>query len=198
MRERFLSCIRALERSDSRADVGVPAGAPADCSSWPQDHGQEIIVPGFAVMALCCLLIEALRSFREQPEPQNPLLGPCTCPTGPCIHPQPSTTEAFKKFLRLPAFRGEFDCPTVSASFVRGVRNGILHEAETRRWAIWREEPKDRLIEPEGRAYGLNRTAFHAAIVAEFEGYVRQLRDRQNVDLRKRFLKKMDDIVKEC
>lgn len=64
--ERFLSCIEALESADSKSDVYVPDDAPADCSTLPEKN--DTVVPGFAIMALCCLLAETLQSFRCKQE----------------------------------------------------------------------------------------------------------------------------------
>ena len=178
IRERFLSCIEALEKADSRSDIEVEAGAPADCSTLPDDKGAQIVVPGFAIMALCCLLIETLQSFRE------------------ARGAEPSR-DTFGRFLRLPAFGGEFDDDLVVRDFVRGIRDGIVHDAETRGWVIWREEPVGRILEPHRDGYALNRTAFYGALKTEFEKYLQELRDPAKEDLRKHFLKKMNDIVEE-
>lgn len=196
IRERFLSCIEALEKADSRARIEVQPGAPPDCSTLPKDDGRQIVVPGFAIMALCCLLIETLQSFRETPQSSGPVVGPCSYPNGPCIRPQAPTKELFKKFLRMPAFRGEFH-EKIAGDFVDGIRHGIMHEAETRGWVIRRDEPEGRILEPRGHGYALNRTEFCRALKTEFENYIQQLRDPGRQALRKRFLKKMDDIVKE-
>ncbi|MBI2996894.1 MAG: hypothetical protein HYY46_00335 [Deltaproteobacteria bacterium] len=198
IRERFLSCIEALQRDDAKSDITVNDGAPADCPTLPKDDGRDVVVPGFAIMALCCLLIETLQSFRESRRTPSQVTEPCNYPKGDCIRPQASTTDAFKKFLQLPAFKGEFVNDNVAKRFVRGVRNGILHEAETRRWVIWREEPKGRIIEPEARGYAVNRTAFYKAVKTEFNNYLRELLDPGKTALRSRFLKKMNDIAKEC
>jgi NADH:ubiquinone oxidoreductase subunit len=99
--------------------------------------------------------------------------------------------------LRLPAFCGAFKEDKIANKFVDGIRNGILHEAETRRWVIWRNEPKGRIVEPRDDGYALNRTEFYKALKIEFEGYLNDLRHPQNGDRRKRFVKKMDDIIKE-
>ncbi len=197
MRERFFNCVEVLIVSDSRLDVSVSAGAFH--GDLPNDDGKAITVPGFAIMGLCCLLIDTLQSFREVAPPNTPPAGPCKYPQGPCIQPGgPSTTDAFKKFLRLPAFVHEFDDETVAASFVRGVRNGIFHEAETRRWAIWRDEPVDQIVCPEGRGYAVNRTKFYVALKSEFDSYLLQLRTGTDPQLRQRFAKKMNDLVREC
>jgi hypothetical protein len=113
---------------------------------------------------------------------------------GKCI--KPTTTDQFREFLRRPAFCGAFDDDSVARSFVNGVRNGIFHEAETRGWVIWREEPPGQILVLEDGRYALNRTEFYHALKAEFDGYVAELRDPNNSELRTRFKKKMSDIVK--
>jgi hypothetical protein len=149
-------------------------------------------------MGLCCLLVETLQSFREAADTAAHVAGPCTYPTGSCIRPVTSTAGQFKKFLRLPAFGGEFDDHRIATRFVRGVRDGILHEAETRRCVIWREEPEGRIVEPQGDGYIVNRREFYGALKAEFERYLEELRDAANTALRDRFVKKMNDIEREC
>lgn len=198
IRERFLSCIEALADADSRLDIEVPPGAPPDCSTLPDDGGKRVLVPGFAIMALCCLLIETLQAFREAPSRPIQVVGPCLYPNGDCIRPASSTTDLFRSFLRLPAFRGEFDDDEVARSFIRGVRNGILHEAETREWIIWRNEPEGRILAPRGDGYVLNRSEFYSTLKLEFAQYLQELRDPHNAAMRGRFLKKMNDIEKEC
>jgi hypothetical protein len=174
---------------------------PADCSTLPPPAENEVVVPGFAIMALACLLGETLQSFRSKAENQPVPSGPCSYPAGPCIKvPQTTTAESFKAFLRRPSFGAAFADEKVASSFVNGVRNGILHEAETRRWMIWRDEPKDQMVAIEGRVYALNRGLFCAALREEFQGYLKELRDPDaaSSDLRTRFLKKMRDLAKEA
>lgn len=178
IRERFLSSIEALMDADSRSPrVEIPPEAPPG-STLPKDDGKQIVVPGFAIMALCCLLIDTLQSFRE-------------------ARAGASTPNVFKKFLELPAFHAEFDEETAK-QFVRGIRDRILHDAETREWIILREEPRDRIVERRGKRYALNRTEFYGALRTEFENYVQELREPSNRERRQRFLSKMDDIAKKC
>jgi len=169
-----LTSIDALERADSGTAADVETGADP---SFPRDAGQAV-VPGFAIMALCSLLIETLQAFREGP-------------TG-------GGRDLFKPFLRLPAFGSAFENDVVANAFVGGIRNGIFHEAETRKWAIRRTEPMGKLVERRGDGYVLNRTAFCVALKIEFEGYLAELRDASKGDRRRRFLEKMDGIVKKC
>jgi hypothetical protein len=180
IRERFVACIDALMDADSELDVGVSPGAPPDCSTLPDDAGTHVVVPGFAIMALCCLLVETLQSFRERT-------------TGDA-----STTDQFKKYLRRPGFDGAFEDDEVAKRFVQGVRNGILHEAETRGWVIWRKEPTGRIVQPRGQGFALNRTDFCQALKREFDNYLEELRDPGNTQLRDRFVEKMNDVAKEC
>jgi hypothetical protein len=195
--ERFLTSIEALERADSKADVEVPSDAPSDCSTLPVDLSGAGVVPGFAIMALCCLLVETLASFRESPVPASRPTGPCPYPDGECIRPKPLGGKLIRNFLQRPSFKDAF-ANKVAKNFVRGIRDGILHEAETRRWRIWREEPKDKIVECDGEGFSLNRTAFYQALRQEFRLYAADLRDPANLELRKRFVEKMDGIVKEC
>lgn len=199
MGERYIASIEALDKADSKADVEVEPDAPADCSTLPTRDEATTVVPGFAILALCCLLIETLQSFRTRTVVVPPTAGPCTYPTGACVRsPNTTTAEAFKQFLRRPSFRGAFDDEAIAASFVRGVRNGILHEAETRKWIVWRDEPENNVVGMEEGRFVLNRREFYLAVRAEFDSYISELRNPLAVDLRQRFRKKMDDLVSEC
>jgi hypothetical protein len=195
--ERFLSCIEALETADSKSHIPVPDEAPADCSTLPQKD--EAVVPGFAILALCCLLAETLQSFRSKTEMPKRQEARCPYPDGPCIRvPQTSTTDAFKAFLHRPAFGDAFADEQIASSFVNGVRNGILHEAETRGWVIRRNRPENQIVAEEGGGYALNRTKFYRALKDDFEGYLAELRSPESLDLRVRFRKKMNEMVKEA
>jgi hypothetical protein len=198
IRERYFSCIEALRAADSQEDIEVGDAPQPDCSTLPSASGKDTVVPGFAIMALCCLLMETLASFRENLAEVAPVDGPCPYPKGSCIRPQPSGGKLIREFLQRPSFGQAFANEEVAKSFVRGIRDGILHEAETRHWVIWREDPRALIVEHQGKQYWLNRTAFCSALKMEFEAYLADLRDFRNGDLRKRFIKKMDDIVKNC
>lgn len=184
MKERFFSCIDALVQADTKPDLhpGVP--------------GNDHCIPGFSIMALCCLIIETLQGFQEAPTVSNPT-GPCEFPKKPCIKPSPGTNEQFRKFLLLPAFGGAFSNNDAASKFLRGIRNGILHEAETRKWVIWRSEPHEQILAPEQDGYALNRTLFYNAVKKEFESYLEELRNPAKKELRQRFRTKMHDLCKE-
>lgn len=185
MRERYFSSIDALFVADTKPDA-----SSANLNRVPS------CIPGFSIMALCCLLIETLQGFRESQTNDQQPAGPCIFPSGSCIKPSAGTTQRFIQFLRRPAFGGAFD-GKIANSFVRGIRNGILHEAETRKWLIWRDEPVGKIAESEDDGFALNRTLFYSALKSEFESYLRELRDPSNDDLRKRFKKKMSELCKK-
>jgi len=182
MRERFFSSIDALFAADTKPDS----------SRLDSTTGEEC-TPGFAIMALCCLLIETIQGFRESPPAVTTVPGPCNFPSGPCIKPPSGTNQQFIKFLTRPAFGNSFD-GKVAKSFARGIRNGILHDAETRKWVIWREVPAVQIVAQVEDGYALNRTLFYAAVKKEFESYLSELRNPANTDLRQRFRAKMNDL----
>jgi hypothetical protein len=186
IRERFLSSIDALFAADTKPD-----------SSPSHSAGTENCIPGFAIIALCCSLIETLQRFREASPSLANSQGPCTFPQGPCIMPSTGTNQQFVKFLHRPAFGGAFN-GKVAKDFAWGIRNGILHDAETRKWVIWREEPVGEIVAQQEDGYALNRSLFYAALKNEFESYLRELRDPANEGLRQRFKEKMGKLCEEA
>ena len=185
IKERFLSCINALQSADSKHDLETSHSADAD-----------YCVPGFVIMAICCLLIETIQDFREE-VPVDPLVqGQCTFPNGPCIRPESGTNKRFRSFLHSPAF-GQAFSGGVARSFTSGIRNGILHNAKTRRWVIWREEPSGAIVAPEQNGFALNRTLFYKGVKKEFENYLQALRKPENSALRERFKQRMDRLCEE-
>ncbi len=130
-------------------------------------------------MALCCLLIETMQTFREVASRK--------------------TEKQFIKFLKRPAFDGAFADDKIAECFVNGIRNGILHEAETRKWVIWRESPSQMVVVHQD-GYALNRTLFYEAVKEEFGLYLKELNNPANPanhELREKFKKQMRDICKE-
>jgi hypothetical protein len=197
MQERYLSCIEALVRADSKADVEVPIDAPDDCSTLPDDSGTAAVVPGFAILGLCCLLGETVQGFREKPPKPDAATDSPAATEAAATKPTPTCLQ-FMRLLRRPSFGDAFERDDPARAFVNGIRNGILHEGETRGWLIWRDKPTGKIVEKIGATYVLNRSEFYKALRLEFDAYVSELHDTQNVALRSRFLKKMNDVVEEC
>jgi hypothetical protein len=173
MKERFFTCIDALIKADTKPDS--PSSASSASSLRRTDAH---CIPGFSIMALCCLLIETMQAFREGPSAD--------------------TAGQFTKFLKRPAFGGAFADDKIAECFVKGIRNGILHEAETRKWIIRRNRPAGQMVAAEQDGYILNRCPFYEAVKQEFEGYLMELRDPSNRDSRKRFREQMNQICKKA
>ena len=99
-------------------------------------------------------------------------------------------------FLARSSFGDAFTSKNVVRSFNVGIRNGILHDAETRKWVIWRDEPTGLIVDEEDDGYALNRELFYAALQQEFKSYISMLNNPRNQELRESFKAKMDDICR--
>jgi hypothetical protein len=186
MEERFFNPIKALEDADTKPDLKAPGSVT-----------REECIPGFAIIAICCLLIESIQDFREEAKPVDPPPEPCNFPKGDCIKPESGTNQRFKDFLQLPAFGNAFSNP-IASRFCSGIRNGILHGAETRQWVIWRSEPVGEIVAPEQNGYALNRTLFCAAVRAEFDSFTSKLGKPENRALRLHFKTRMDRLAEKA
>ena len=62
--------------------------------------------------------------------------------------------------------------------------------------SIWRDEPVDAIVEPYAHGYAINRTEFYKAVRQEFEGYLMELRNRQNANVRARLFNKRTNLIK--
>ena len=112
---------------------------------------------GFVIVALDCLLLETLVSFQEG-------------------HPTRKTKSAYVFFLTGSKYFS-FDEDT-ALSFYENVRNGLIHDTETRRkWIIRKAEPRNKIIEKDaGGNFILNRTMFHNALKAELDDWVSKMK----------------------
>jgi hypothetical protein len=131
---------------------------------------------GFAIMAVCCLCIEAMESFRQGWEN--------TDGKGKC---------AFCEFLKSEApFRALYDH---SIGFYRHVRCGILHQAETTAgWRIRRDGP---LFDP--RTQTLNATTFLRSMRQSLGKYADSIRGNGwDHRLCRNAVKKLDAICRNC
>lgn len=169
IRERFLSCISRLEEISLPEYVEIPDTPNSNRKLPPEDS----TMPGFAIVALCCSLVETLQLFRSEGA---------------------QTNQSFKAFLT------DFldFSPEQAKHFCAGIRNGIIHEAETRGWVIRRDEPKDKVVGGVAPPYVLNRTVFCRKLVNMFEGYLDQLRNPAETNLRERFVHRMSRITEKC
>lgn len=139
-----------------------------------ENRPSEAITPGFAVLALDCLLIDTLQAFRE----------------GRAFSSEQSVARSFGSFLK----GARFACFSRRdrSDFFRQVRSALLHNGETRgNWIVRRGRSEMLTRTDEGRV--LDRTLFHRAIVEEFEDYLREL-EVEASETRERFLRRMDAI----
>lgn len=155
----------------------IRADAPGDCSTLPPNT--DVVVPGFAIVAICCLLIETLARFRDLSIPPR------------------QNNELIEWFLTSSAFSTDFD-KQARLSFAERVRNGVLHEAEPRKWIIKREVPKGKICEAMGDRYVLNRRQLTRALKTEFQMYVNNLTSGLHVALRAKFIAQMDKIARRA
>jgi len=201
MHERFWLCIETL--LDIKTEPLKPLNAANPDRPIPKE---TLITTGFAIMALRCLLIETLQFFRAGEGPKKPHQS-CRTPEN-CAAAAPSTRQAFISFLTECL---SFERPEAK-DFNDDVRNGIFHQGETRRWVIKRDEPKDEVLRCESikpdqandkvvKLYILNRTVFCKKLREWYDGYVKRLRDPNDLeatDLRQHFVAGIEHVVEMC
>ncbi|MGP0591399.1 hypothetical protein ACTRXD_02525 [Nitrospira sp. T9] len=141
---------------------------------------EEEIMPtnrrfGFTILAIDCLLIETLQAFIEGKK-----------------HTKNKSKEMFQNFLTTRQSFSKYFNQQLADRFFYDYRCGILHQTEIPRESlVWSVGP---LMELNGPRMAINRTEFHEALKLEFASYLTDLRNPQNVNLRKHFRNKMDYI----
>lgn len=152
--ERYLAPIRDLEQHDALPLRQRPTRA------------------GFAIVALDCLLIDTIQSFRE----------------GRSETAEISPSRSFEEFLFAAAF-SDFSNRD-RGSFFQNVRNALLHNGETR--SNWKIRIGTRtMVTREGTTRLLNRRLFHAAVLAEWNSFCALVSSRDELT-RIAFLRRLD------
>lgn len=110
---------------------------------------------GFAILAICCLMVEALESFRQGWKRTDD-----------------KSEAAFCSFFQA---HGEFrDLRPVAHEFYRAVRCGILHQAETMQgWRVHRET--GRLREQNGAVHWVSASEFAQRLKHVLKNYCKIL-----------------------
>jgi hypothetical protein len=143
--------------------------------------------PGFAVLAIDCILIETLFGYER---------GAHTAVGG--------TGPAFITFLtQTPCFAKDFGLGDRAAAFGPAVRNGVLHDGETRKgWTVWKGSDRGPLVvdlsDGRRRVY---RDAFHAAVKAYVNDYFVRLKTRDDptaATLRLAFKERVNGLCRDC
>jgi hypothetical protein len=130
---------------------------------------------GFAIIAIDCIVLESLWGFIN----------------GKSV-PSRQEQQVYKEILSGQNFRWKED---QCESFRQFVRNGIMHDAETRNgWLLVKADPDS--VVPAGKAgeYRLNRTKFHNALKGTFEDWIEKLRGGDQ-ELRRNMRKRMNQII---
>lgn len=154
IQERFLTPVHELTRFDEQDELPYR--------------------PGFAILALDCLLIDTIQSFRE----------------GRVSTGEVSPAQSFKTFLSSPRFV-DFK-KTDRGEFFQYVRNAILHNGETRKdWKIRIDTHRMLERDPTTRTRTINRQHLHAAIEQEFNDLI-ALIESGDPEARRQFLRRLD------
>jgi len=133
---------------------------------------------GFSILAIDCLLIETLQSFIEG-----------------LTNTKGKSSKMFINFLtQRQSFKQHFN-KEEAKKFYKEIRCGILHQAEIMGdnllWSIGSLKGENL----DGTPY-INRTKFHNLIKKEIDLYCNELKNQDNLILRKNFRKKMDFIAR--
>lgn len=131
---------------------------------------------GFAILALDCIVLESLWGFMN----------------GKAV-PRGREGQVYQEILTGPSFG--WSAPQ-SQDFRELVRNGIMHDAETRkRWLVEKTVPRDEILQKNKNGdYQLNRTKFHRALKSAFEDWIAKLRVG-NPELRDKMRMRMNQII---
>ncbi len=131
---------------------------------------------GFAILALDCIVLESLWGFIN----------------GKAV-PKRQEQQVYQDILTSPRFGLSAD---LSERFRELVRNGIMHDAETRnRWLVEKTVPQHVIAEKNKRGdYVLNRTKFHIALKAALGDWIKKLRDG-DAAMRNKMRKRMNEVI---
>lgn len=135
---------------------------------------------GFAMMAVCALLVETIQSYRDGlPTTYAPELRKLRNRSGvPPAYKIPPTLqvngkETFQRFFR--AYTHNFGGLS-GARFYRNIRNGLLHQGQTKAgWTIW----KRGFRVWDAKQKKIFRDDFAEALETSFEGYLAVLQKRK-------------------
>jgi hypothetical protein len=132
---------------------------------------------GFAILALDCIVLEAMWGFMK----------------GRAV-PKGQERQVYRDILTGPGFDLT---PDQSDSFREFVRNGLIHDSETRaRWLVKRIGPEGVIVWTNGQGIQVNRTLFHRALTGVFDSWLSSLR-RGDRDLRRNMKNRMDEIIRK-
>ena len=132
---------------------------------------------GFAAMAICCLLLDTLMQFRE---------GYAQTPRGQCM-------RDYSKFLN-----DQFDSITdikMAGRFYTDIRCGILHAAQTQNGSCLTFDTNYTIKTREDGALMVDIRRLCNEMYRYFDRYCNELKNNNKIDLRRKFIQKMDSIT---
>jgi hypothetical protein len=131
---------------------------------------------GFVVLAIDCLLAEALQQFIDG-----------------VTNGDRRSKELSKKFLEGSRFQPYFDTDDLRLAFYQDIRCGLLHQAEAKnKWLIRRKQKA--LLKNVNDGYIIDVERFHTAMKASLRDYFALLCKPESTNLRDKLWTKMDHI----
>jgi hypothetical protein len=144
------------------------------------------VFAGFAIMALDCLLIETLEQFYK----------------GKLRTGQGMDEKVFFDFFqRSSNFNSFFNTQAKATIFYRQIRCGLLHQAQTKKRSTIhiRSEKMLQWVNPECPADGIKiqRRLFHKEVVEIYTSYINKLKHINQLNLKRKFRRKMNHVVNQ-
>lgn len=149
------------------------------------DHARNCLqseTSGFVVLAIDCILIEAMEQFRQG-----------------IVDGRGQSRDLIRSFLAGPRFQPHFSSVAANAFYV-DIRCGLLHQAEARRlWLIRRSQGELLVTKSEtdtDAGYIIDVVQFHKALESAFDDYLKELVDPGQEQLRENLWTKMNHICR--
>lgn len=151
---------------------------------------------GFAIMTLACCLIEFLQSTREGVVYKHKDVNSTSISRALPYEYSSSSKLTIEFLTKNEPFKSYFTSNNKAAKFYDQVRNGLVHEAATKKKTlIHRTNNQGLLIKNEADNYIVYRDIFVSYLRKYFKSYIDQIRKDQ--DLMKNFTRKMDYLYDE-
>jgi hypothetical protein len=134
---------------------------------------------GFAILALDCLVLETVQGFKDG-----------------VLNHLGHSKRLFRDFLSnwqpfLNCLDAGMVATTKAEEFYSQGRCALHHSGATERMTVRVSGP---MVKFDNGDITVNRTLFHTELVAEFDRYLEALKDPASIDLRRKFLDKMNPI----
>lgn len=141
------------------------------------DEISKLAFSGFALLVLDCIILESMWGFKM----------------GKSV-PRGKEKQTYRDILTGKRFNFTNEQCDDFRTFVR---NGLMHDAETRnQWLVEKTIPHGKILEPiKDNGYKINRSKFHKAIKMSVEDWIKELRIGEDVNLREKMKIRMNQII---